>query len=423
MDKVYITGHRNPDTDSIVSAMAYAALKNALGQRQYCAARLGQISDETKAVLDKFGAQPPEVINNVRTQVRDLAYDTPPTLSPGATISRAWQMMQADRISVLPVANEDGTLYGMLSAGDVASYDMLAVRNSAVKNVPVYNLLSVLEGKVLNEGGRIRDEISGEVTIALPAGRENLLFSSQDSIVVCGDQPDMIKRALELRVTCVIVCQAEVGRELLELDTDTCIISTPYDAYRAVHLICHALPIERICKSHDLVFFHQIKHPLHALHRHILQDILLMADALGTPFIGVADRRAIELKHINPITGEGLTDIGQHLFQGLFRVCGGKNLLETLAENAFAAGIIIGRFAHHFPININGDFDAVFSSFVFEHAVFDQIAFVQNRVFMGPGEHLARLQGGIGAKRAGGFDALKNLMAFLAQIFFFVGIA
>ena len=144
----------------------------------------------------------------------------------------------------------------MLSAGDVASYDMLAVRNSTVKNVPVYNLLSVLEGKVLNEGGQIRDEISGEVTIALPAGRENLLFSSPDSIVVCGDQPDMIKRALELRVTCVIVCQAEVSRELLELDTDTCIISTPYDAYRAVHLICHSLPIERICKSHDLVSFH-----------------------------------------------------------------------------------------------------------------------------------------------------------------------
>ena len=140
MDKVYITGHRNPDTDSIVSAMAYAALKNALGQRQYCAARLGQISDETKAVLDKFGAQPPEVINNVRTQVRDLAYDTPPTLSPGATISRAWQMMQADRISVLPVANEDGTLYGMLSAGDVASYDMLAVRNSAVKNLSLIHI-------------------------------------------------------------------------------------------------------------------------------------------------------------------------------------------------------------------------------------------------------------------------------------------
>ena len=256
MDKVYITGHRNPDTDSIVSAIAYAALKNALGQRQYCAARLGEISDETQAVLDRFGVKAPELITNVRTQVRDLDFDTPPTLSAAATISRAWQTMQADRISVLPVANEDGTLYGMLSAGDVASYDMLAVRNALVEHVPVYNLLSVLEGRVLNAGGQVRDEVSGEVTIALPAGRENLLFSSSESIVVCGDQPDMIRRAIELHAACVIVCQAEVQQELLDMDTDTCIISTPYDAYRAVHLICHALPIERICKSHDLVCFH-----------------------------------------------------------------------------------------------------------------------------------------------------------------------
>ena len=150
--------------------MAYAALKNALGQRQYRAARLGQISDETKAVLQKFDAQPPELIHNVRTQVRDLVYDTP-TPSPAATISRAWQMMQADHISVMPVCNEDGTLYGMLSAGDVANYDMLAVRNSGVKNVPVFNLLSVLEGKIINEGGELRDEISGGVSVDLAAVR------------------------------------------------------------------------------------------------------------------------------------------------------------------------------------------------------------------------------------------------------------
>ena len=256
MDNVYITGHRNPDTDSIVSAMAYAALKNALGHREYQAARLGQVSDETQTVLDRFGFQPPQLINNVRTQVRDLDYDTPPTLSAGASISRAWQMMQADRISVLPVANEDGTLYGMLSAGDVANHDMISVRDPMVREVPVYNLLSVLEGRILNEGGEMRDEISGEVTIALPAGRENLLFSDPNSIVVCGDQPDMIRRALELGVNCVIVCQAEVRQELLEMDTDTCVISTPYDAYRAVHLVCHALPIARICKDRDLVCFH-----------------------------------------------------------------------------------------------------------------------------------------------------------------------
>ena len=119
MDTIYITGHRNPDTDSIVSAMAYAALRNALGDRRYQAARLGQISDETQIVLDRFGFQPPKLIHNVRTQVRDLDYDTPPTLSAAATVSRGWQTMQNGKISVLPVANEDGTLFGTLSAGEI----------------------------------------------------------------------------------------------------------------------------------------------------------------------------------------------------------------------------------------------------------------------------------------------------------------
>jgi manganese-dependent inorganic pyrophosphatase len=256
MDTVYITGHRNPDTDSIVSAMAYAALKNALGKREYKAARLGQISDETQIVLDRFGFRPPMLISDLRTQVRDLDYDTPPSLSAAATISRGWQTMQSEKISVLPVANEDGTLYGMLSAGDVAGYDMTSVRNPRMGDIPVYNLLSVLEGKILNEGGELKDVISGEVTIALPASRENLMFSSRDSIVVCGDQPDMIRRALEIGVNCVIVCQAEVSPELLEAETSTCVISTPIDAYQAVRLICHALPISHICNSRDLVCFH-----------------------------------------------------------------------------------------------------------------------------------------------------------------------
>ena len=256
MDTIYITGHRNPDTDSIVSAMAYAALKNALGHRQYIAARLGQISDETQMVLNRFGFQPPRIISNVRTQVRDLDYDTPPTLSAALAISRGWQTMQTNTISVLPVSNEDGTLFGMLSAGDVANYDMTSVRNPVVNEIPVYNLLAVLEGQTLNESSNVRQFVSGEITVALPASRENLLFSKQHSIVVCGDQPDMIRRALDLHVDCVIVCQAEVAPELLNTDSETCIVSTPFDAYQAVRLICHALPISRICKSKDLVCFH-----------------------------------------------------------------------------------------------------------------------------------------------------------------------
>ena len=256
METVYITGHRNPDTDSIVSAMAYAALKNALGQREYKAARLGQVSDETQSVLDRFGFQPPMLITDVRNQVRDLDFDTPPTLDASATISRAWQAMQKDRVSAMPVTNEDGTLYGMLSAGDVANYDMTSVRNPQVRNVPVYNLLSVLEGQILNEGTELWEEVTGTVTIALPTGRENLMFSDRDVILVCGDQPEMLRRALELEVNCVLACQAEVSQEFIEMAKKTCIISTPYDAYRAVRLIQHAMPISSICKTRDMVCFH-----------------------------------------------------------------------------------------------------------------------------------------------------------------------
>ena len=94
MEPIYVTGHRNPDTDSIVSAMAYAALQNAIGERDYVPARLGHISDETQLVLDRFGFEPTLRIQTMRTQVRDLDYDTPPALSGAVTVNRAWDALQ-----------------------------------------------------------------------------------------------------------------------------------------------------------------------------------------------------------------------------------------------------------------------------------------------------------------------------------------
>ena len=86
MDPIYVTGHRNPDTDSVVAAMAYAALRNALGDREYEAAILGPVSDETQVVLDRFGFQPPKRMYNVFTQVKDLDFDCPPILDTGVTV-------------------------------------------------------------------------------------------------------------------------------------------------------------------------------------------------------------------------------------------------------------------------------------------------------------------------------------------------
>ena len=257
MDPIYVTGHRNPDTDSIVAAMAYAALRNACGDREYEAACLGHVSDETQIVLDRFGFQPPTRIYNMYTQVCDLDFDTPPILSDAVTLDRAWKLLSDDRkSSALPVAREDGTLYGMLSREDVASYNMDLMFNGFLEPVPLFNVLSVLEGKVLNEAGESTDTISGEVTIALPKSRENLLFSSPNSVVLCGHQPEMIRRALELGVSCLVLCQAELDEELRSLPTTTCIISTPFDAYSAARLIFQSTPVGRICRTKDLVCFH-----------------------------------------------------------------------------------------------------------------------------------------------------------------------
>ena len=257
MNPIYVTGHRNPDTDSIVAAMAYAALRNAVGDREYEAACLGRVSDETQIILDRFGFQPPKRIGNMYTQVRDLEFDTPPLLSAAVTVGAAWNVLQGQKhLSAVPVANEDGTLFGMLSRENVASYNMGQVESCRLEAVPLFNVLSVLEGRILNEAGEKTDMIAGEVTVALPQDQKNLLFNSPDSIVICGSQPDMIRRALEMNVNCLVLCQSELSEELRQIPTSTCIIATPFDAYRTLRLIFQSAPAGRICRTKDLVCFH-----------------------------------------------------------------------------------------------------------------------------------------------------------------------
>ena len=257
MDPIYVTGHRNPDTDSIVSAIAYAALRNSLGDREFVAARLGHISDETHRILERFDFQPPVLISTMRTQVRDLDYDMPPALAAGVTIARAWEALQANHnIPGIPVTDEEGHLFGMVSPAEIADFDMEVTSGAQAECIPVFNLLSVLEGQILNENGNLVDVVSGEVCIALPQARENLLFHCQDSIVICGNQPEMVRRAMEENVSCLIICQAEFPEELRNVPTKTCIISTPFDAVRTARLIYHAIPVDRICRREGLECFH-----------------------------------------------------------------------------------------------------------------------------------------------------------------------
>ena len=256
MDPIYVTGHRNPDTDSIVAALAYTALRNACGDREYEAACLGQLSDETKSVLDRFGFQPPKRIYNVYNQIRDLDFLKPPVLSTAVTVGHAWQILQEKKIGTIPVANDDGTLYGILSRDHVATYHMSLITESYLEEVPLFNVLSVLEGSILNQAGEMTDTISGEVVIALPQSHDNLLWTDPNTIVICGSQPYMIRRALEMNVNCLVLCETELTEELRSLPTKTCIITTPFDAYRASRLIFQSTPIGRICRTEDITVFH-----------------------------------------------------------------------------------------------------------------------------------------------------------------------
>ena len=255
MNEIYVTGHRNPDTDSVVAAISYASLRNALGDRNYIPVHLDHINDETQRILDRFNFEAPMRLRNVRTQVCDLEYDTPPALNSTVSIDRAWNTIQEHGISTIPVINEDGSLYGMLSAGDITNYNMLANENGTVENVPIFNLVSVLEGRMITDA-QDKDTLSGDIVIAVPQDCEALLFQKKESIVLCGSQPDMIRRALDIGVECLIICQTEIDPAWIENPGDTFIIATPFDARYTANQIIQAVPIAGYCHMDGVICFH-----------------------------------------------------------------------------------------------------------------------------------------------------------------------
>ena len=255
MEQIYVTGHRNPDTDSIVSAMAYAALRNAVGDREFVAARLGHLSDETRRILSRFHFEAPLYIKDMKTQVQDLDFDVPPILHRAVTVSRAWAATGDNRhVAAIPVTDDDGHLHGMLTSGDIASYDMSTMNDPVLREVPLFNVLSVLEGQLLAENGQIT--VSGEVVLALPQGTEMPPYRSKDTILICGNQPEMLRAAVADGVKCIVLCQAELPDDIRAMADNTCIISTPYDSYRTVRSIFHSIPIDRITSTTGLQAFH-----------------------------------------------------------------------------------------------------------------------------------------------------------------------
>ncbi len=253
----YVCGHRNPDTDSIVAAISYAALYNMLGENDYVPARLGHLNDETKFLMERFGFEPPMMISSVRTQIRDVEFDTPPRLAASVPVSYAWNLLlEHPNLGVLPITNEDETLLGLISGTTIAQNDMQTIQTPILQDAPILNILSALEGRILNSDEDTFESISGEVVIALPGGGDYLSGIGPDSVILCGSQPDTVDLALEKKAKCIILCQSDLGEKYRGINSETCVITTPLDAWRAARWLYLATPVGRIAKKDEMQVFH-----------------------------------------------------------------------------------------------------------------------------------------------------------------------
>ena len=256
MSDVYVTGHRNPDTDSIVASIAYANLRQALGDRGYRAVHIGSVNDETQRMLTRFGFQAPEYVKNLRTQIRDLEFDRPPFLSRDVTMDLAWRTMKECDISTLPITDDEGKLYGLISAGDIATFDLTTIENNTVEELPIFNLLSVLEGRLVNEYNYVKGTVSGNVVIQLQSEYDDSCDFRSDTILICGGDSLTVEQAAAAEVSCIIICRADIDRSWADIGGKTCVISTPLSGRAAARLIYQATPCGRICMKGDIETFH-----------------------------------------------------------------------------------------------------------------------------------------------------------------------
>ena len=131
--KVYVVGHKNPDTDSVCSAIAYAYLKKEITGEEYVARRAGQINEETHYVLEKFGVEPPALLSNVKLQVKDMDIHKIDGVAPNVSIKDTWAKMKANNVKTIPVLKED-ELVGVISTGDIAT-SYMEVYDSTIRCV------------------------------------------------------------------------------------------------------------------------------------------------------------------------------------------------------------------------------------------------------------------------------------------------
>jgi len=250
----YISGHRHPDTDSIVSAMAYEALKAKLGESAI-AVRLGDINPETAMVLKRFNLSAPPSLSDIRTQVRDLQIDHPTPVSPDASLWEAWDHLQEEQTKSLPVADVEGHFLGLVTSGDIAVFDMRQIQEAST-TATLKNLISTVKG----------NHICGPGTpfLEAPIFVAGLDCSLHKDGIVLGETVNeaMIIHADEAHVLCFVACNVDDPEAFrLSLSSQaravshTTVISSPFNLYKTLRLLTLATSVSTIMHSTSVVRF------------------------------------------------------------------------------------------------------------------------------------------------------------------------
>ena len=257
--KTMVIGHRNPDTDSICSAICYANLKQAVTGEEYMPARAGHVNGETQFVLDYFGAEEPQLVEDVRTQVRDIEIRKTKGVADNISLKRAWNIMQENNVVTIPSVREDGTLEGLITVGDITKTYMNIYDRSIMSkaNTQYSNIIETLEAELIIGSAEAYFD-QGKVLIA--AANPDLMefYIEPHDLVILGNRYESQLCAIEMGADCIIVCEgAAVSMTIKKIaqERGCTIIATTYDTYTAARLINQSMPISYFMTREHLITF------------------------------------------------------------------------------------------------------------------------------------------------------------------------
>ena len=257
--KTMVIGHRNPDTDSICSAICYANLKRALTGGEYVPARAGHVNGETQFVLNYFGMEEPKLVEDVRTQVKDIEIRKTKGVADNISLKKAWKIMQENNVVTIPSVRPDGTLEGLITVGDITKTYMNIYDSSILSkaNTQYSNIIETLEADLLVGDADVYFD-QGKVLIA--AANPDLMefYIEPHDLVILGNRYESQLCAIEMGAACIIVCEgAGVSMTIKKIaqDRGCTVIATTYDTYTAARLINQSMPISYFMTREHLITF------------------------------------------------------------------------------------------------------------------------------------------------------------------------